>query len=140
MTVSVEEINSTQKRIKITIAVEQVDTAFNKAYTNLKKKAKIQGFRQGKAPLNMIKKLYGGSVASQVGEDIINAILFEQIREHKIRIVSSRLSKLRLPEAGKEYEFSAVVTSCLNLKSKTIKVFLLRFTNTVCLMMQFQKS
>ena len=67
MTVSLEEINSTQKRIKITIAVEQVDTAFNKAYTNLKKKAKIQGFRQGKAPLNMIKKLYGGSVASQGG-------------------------------------------------------------------------
>lgn len=122
MTVSLEEINSTQKRIKITIAVEQVDTAFNKAYTNLKKKAKIQGFRQGKAPLNMIKKLYGGSVASQVGEDLINANLFEQIREHKIRIVSSPvIEATSLPEAGKEYEFSAVVDIMPELEIKDYK-------------------
>ena len=123
MTVSLEEINSTQKRIKITIAVEQVDTAFNKAYTNLKKKAKIQGFRQGKAPLNMIKKLYGGSVASQVGEDLINATLFEQIREHKIRIVSSPVIEEAnsLPEAGKEYEFSAVVDIMPELEIKDYK-------------------
>lgn len=110
MTVSLEEINSTQKRIKITIAADKVDTAFNKAYTNLKKKAKIQGFRQGKAPLDMIKKIYGGSVASQVGEDLINANLFDQIRENQLRIVSSPvIEATSLPETGKDYEFAAVV-------------------------------
>jgi len=110
MTASLEEINSTQKRIKIKIDAEQVDTAFDKAFKNIKKKAKIQGFRQGKAPLSMIKKLYGANVASQVGEDLINANLFDSIKENKLRIVSSPVIEASaLPESGKDYEFAAIL-------------------------------
>jgi trigger factor len=110
MTASLEEINSTQKRITIKIAADQVDTAFTKAFNNIKQKAKIQGFRQGKAPLAMIKKLYGANVASQVGEDLINANLFDSIKENKLRIVSSPvIEATSLPESGKDYEFAAIV-------------------------------
>lgn len=122
VTAALEEISSVQKRIKVSISAESVDTAFNKAYSNIRKKAKIQGFRPGKAPLGMIKKLYGASVASQVGEDLINQNLFETIREQNLRIISSPvIEAMKLPEAGKEYEFSAVVDIMPTLENVDFK-------------------
>lgn len=122
MGASLEAINSVQKRIKITVDATKVDTAFTKAYNDIKKKAKIQGFRPGKAPLNMIKKLYGASVASQVGEDLINGNLFESIKENEIQLISSPvIEATSLPEAGKEYEFAAVIDIMPTIELKNYK-------------------
>ena len=129
MNVSFEEINSTQKRIKIKIGAEMVETAFNKAFTDLKKKAKVQGFRPGKVPLTMIKKLYGASVASQVGEDLINSNLFEQISDQNLKIVSSPvIEATNLPKMGEEYEFAAILDIMPELEIRDYKGLHVRVT------------
>lgn len=76
---SVEEINSVQRRIKVALPADLVAKAFEDAYRNVQKKAKLQGFRPGKAPLTVIKKLYGDSVRGEVGERLINKHLFDEI-------------------------------------------------------------
>ena len=77
MNATVEQINSVQHRVKVEITAEAVNAAFDEVYRRLQKKAKIQGFRPGKAPLNMIKKLYGATVANEVGEKLVNGHLFD---------------------------------------------------------------
>jgi len=109
-TSSVEEINSVQRRIKVALPADLVAKAFEDAYRNVQKKSKLQGFRPGKAPLNMIKKLYGDTVRGEVGERLINKHLFDVLKEKKINpIAAPVVENMDMPSTDKEFNFSAVV-------------------------------
>src|SRR6185437_11691849 len=86
---NVERINPVQYRVSIEVEPSEVNKAFEGAYRNLEKKARIQGFRPGKAPLNVIRRLYGGSVAGEVHEKLINTHLFSALNTDSIRPIAS---------------------------------------------------
>lgn len=110
MKATVEEINSVQRRLKVVVSSEAVNKAFDSAYQKLKKKAKIQGFRPGKAPIHVIKKLYGSSVSYEVGETLINDNLFAAIHDQGVKPVASPFVEVKSsPICDNDYEFSAVV-------------------------------
>lgn len=122
LTTSVEEINSVQRRIKVALTADLVEKAFEDAYRNVQKKAKLQGFRPGKAPLNVIKKLYGDSVRGEVGEKLINKHLFEILKEKKINpIAAPVVENMDMPTTGKDFNFSAVVDVMPEIKVKDWK-------------------
>jgi trigger factor len=107
---SVEEINSVQRRIKVALPADLVAKAFEDAYRNVQKKAKLQGFRPGKAPLTVIKKLYGDSVRGEVGERLINKHLFDVLKEKKINpIAAPVVENMDMPSTDKDFNFSAIV-------------------------------
>jgi trigger factor len=107
---TVEQLNPVQYRVSVDVSPEEVDQAFDKAYRNIQKKAKIQGFRPGKAPVNVIRKLYGASVSSDVAETLINTHLFAALNEQTIRPIASPVVETReAPSNGKNFAFSAVV-------------------------------
>lgn len=117
MKATVEEVNSVQKRVKVTCGVDEVTSAFNKAYQGIRRNAQIRGFRKGKAPIEMIKKLYGPSVASDVANDLIRDHLFKVISEEKLEPVAAPVLEFdKLPVEGNEYEFSAIVDLMPELK------------------------
>ncbi len=107
---TVEQLNPVQYRVNVEVSPEEVDQAFDKAYRSLQKKAKIQGFRPGKAPVNVIRKLYGATVSSDVAETLINTHLFAALNEQTIRPIASPVVETReAPINGKNFAFSAVV-------------------------------
>ena len=110
MKASIEEINSVQKRLKVTVSSEAVDKAFDKAYSRLRKKAKIQGYRPGKAPIYVLKKMYNSTVSYEVGEELINENLYKAIDSEGVKPVASPFVEMEnAPAHGEEYSFSAVV-------------------------------
>lgn len=117
MKVSVESINSVQSRISLEIPATQVNEAFLDAYRRIQKKATIQGFRPGKAPLNMIRKLYGAGVSNEVGEKLIQGHLFSAITENNIQPIASPVVEASdIPEQDKAFKFSAVVDTLPKLE------------------------
>ena len=110
MKATVESLNSVQRRIQVELPAEAVNTAFEDAYKRIQKKAHLQGFRPGKAPLNLIKKFYSGSVASEVGEKLVNQNVFKVMTENKINIVAAPvLEKADLPANDTAFHFTVVV-------------------------------
>lgn len=110
MKAHIEEINSVQKRIKIECGKDDVNSAFDTVFRDVRKKAKIHGFRPGKAPLGMIKNLYGDSIAAEVADKLIRQYLFTAIQEHSVEPISQPvLEANELPQQDKVYSFSAVV-------------------------------
>jgi trigger factor len=69
MNVKIERTESNTVKLEITVAAEQFNEALKKAYAKNAKKFNIPGFRKGKAPMSMIKKMYGEGVFY---EDAIN--------------------------------------------------------------------
>jgi trigger factor len=66
MKASIEQITPVKKRLTVEIEAEEVDRKIEDAYKKLKKKTKIDGFRPGKAPRNILQKYYGEQVTQEV--------------------------------------------------------------------------
>ncbi|MFQ5780432.1 MAG: trigger factor family protein, partial [Nitrospiria bacterium] len=77
MKVEVEEITSVKKSLKIEVPQEVVSSEFALAYTNLKKKAKIPGFRPGKVPLALLEKKFRAAVE----EDVVRKLIPDYYRK-----------------------------------------------------------
>src|SRR6478735_2415192 len=110
MKAHVEEVNTVQRRVRVDLLASDVKNAFDSVYKNLQKKARIKGFRPGKAPLNVIKKFYGNSIAYDVADQLVRTHLFKAIDQESIRpIAAPVLESMDLPSEDKDYTFSALV-------------------------------
>jgi trigger factor len=107
---TIEDVNSVQKRVKISVAKDLVTKAFEDSYRELQKKAKLHGFRPGKAPLSVIKKIYGDSVKGDVVDKLINKHLFEALRDKNIvPIASPVVESIEELHSDKDFVFAALV-------------------------------
>ncbi len=122
MKAHVEEVSSVQRRIRVELSANDVKSAFDSVYKNLQTKARINGFRPGKAPLNVIKKMYGSSIAYDVADRLVRNNLFTAIDQQSIRAISTPvLETFDLPKEDAEYSFSALVDILPALEVKGYK-------------------
>ncbi len=109
MQVDLENVNSVKKILHIEIPPEDVAEALNEAYRELKKTAKIKGFRPGKAPRNVLERLYKKEVHSDVSQKLIRDSLPDAIDQAALQIVGyPRIDPPEL-EAEGPYRFDATV-------------------------------
>ncbi len=74
---------------------------FDDAYRNIQKDASIQGFRKGKAPLEMIKRIYGKAIEADTYQDLINKEFFDLCKKEKIRYTGEpELVDVKIEEDG----------------------------------------
>ena len=109
MQVTVETINPVTKKVSIEIPAERVDAEIEKTYAGIQKKAKLQGFRPGKAPLQLIKRTYSDSMRDEVMRRFYEQTLFKALDEHKIEPVDSPTIESDLLEQGSPFKYSALV-------------------------------
>jgi trigger factor len=72
-----EDIANSQKLIKIEVESHRVEEALDKAYSGIKKIARVPGYRPGKAPLDLLKAHYGG----KANEEAVNTLIWDCYRE-----------------------------------------------------------
>lgn len=109
MQVTIESINSVTKKVCFEISAEKVDAEIEKTFFAIQKKAKLQGFRPGKAPLTLIKRSYSDSMRNEVMNNFFKQTLYNALNEHKIDPVDSPTIESDLLEAGKPFKYSALV-------------------------------
>ena len=90
MNISFENPDKINGVLKITIEKDDYQGEVDKTLKNYRKQANIPGFRQGQAPIGMIKRQFG----MQVKMDVINKILGEKLNGY---IIDSRIAMLGNP-------------------------------------------
>ncbi|MDD2541260.1 MAG: trigger factor [Desulfuromonadaceae bacterium] len=108
MQVHVEDISSVQKKITIEIPAERVNAEIEKAYTAIQKKAKLQGFRPGKAPMQLIKRTYSDAMRDDVMRRLYQETLYKAMDEHKVEPIDSPTIESDILEPGVPFKYSAV--------------------------------
>lgn len=83
----IDEISKTKKRLKIEIPADVVEGEIQKALKEIQKKAKIPGFRPGKAPLSIIEKKFGKDAESEVLEKLVSEYYNNAIKEADLKPV-----------------------------------------------------
>lgn len=54
--------------VSVTVTSDDVQAQYDKALKNVQKEAKVEGFRPGKVPVQLVKKWYGEKIASEANE------------------------------------------------------------------------
>jgi trigger factor len=109
MKVTVEDQSSVKKVLHIEIPEETVVMELDDAYKNLKKTAKVKGFRPGKTPRSVLERLYKKDVHADVASKLIQEAFADALKETDIKIVGT--PKVDPPElkAKGVYQFDAAV-------------------------------
>lgn len=106
----VSEISPIQVEVKVEVPWERVSKDLDQSFSKLAKTAKVRGFRPGKVPRGMVKKLFGKQVRAEVTSSLVQAGLIHAVEEHELQIVSEP----NLPEEpsiadGEPLRFTATI-------------------------------
>ena len=111
MSFKVEKIKDTEAKLIIEVPAEDFDKAIDEAYEKNKDRFKVDGFRKGKVPREMIEKVYGVGVFY---DDAANAVIpeayAEAAKESGLEIVARPEIQVTKIAAGNPMEFEAIVT------------------------------
>ena len=110
MSVQVENLEKNTAKLTIEVPAEKFEEAVQHSYNKNKGKFNIPGFRKGKAPFNMIKKMYGvGVFYEDAVDEVIDASYPDAAKESGLEIVSRPSISIEEIEEGKTFVYTAVV-------------------------------
>ncbi|GAB3651054.1 trigger factor [Echinicola sediminis] len=110
MEIKLDKHSTNQASIKINLNEADYQPKVDAKLKDYAKKANIKGFRPGKAPIGMIKNLYGTSVLVEEINGILSSSLNDYIKEQTFKILGEPLPVVEDADAidwknQKEFEF-----------------------------------
>lgn len=110
MSYTVENLEKSMAKLTITVSAEDFEKAMARSYKKNAKKINVQGFRKGKAPRNMIEKLYGPEVFYEDAANFLIPDAYEKAADEcGLDIVSRPEIDVTDIGKGKEFVFTATV-------------------------------
>lgn len=88
MEYKLNQINKSKQEIEIEATYDELAPHFNKALEKYKLKAIVPGFRKGKVPVSMLKRMYGEAIEHGSLEDIANDLFRNYLEDNKINPIN----------------------------------------------------
>jgi trigger factor len=83
-----EDVEATKKKLIVEVPAEAVKTRLEDRLRQVGKTVRFKGFRPGKAPLAMVKRMYGPQVEQEVSEALVNEALPAALKEKDFHLAS----------------------------------------------------
>jgi trigger factor len=107
MQVQVARISPVVMELAVEVPADAVRVEVEKAYATLQKKARVRGFRPGKAPRQVLAHLYGPQVASDVANAIVSDTLPKALSENNVQPVNQPRVEAGRVEQGAAFSYKA---------------------------------
>ncbi len=108
MQVSVETLKGLERKVTISVPTEKVEEEVSQRLRDLARKAKVDGFRPGKVPMNVVVKRYSDSVRQEVARDMVQSTLYEALQKNELVPAGSPFIEPEMVESGKDFRYTAV--------------------------------
>ena len=86
MTVTVETLEKLERKITLSLPAEVIQNEVTRRLKDVARKVKMDGFRPGKVPLNVVAQQYGYSVHYEVMNDKVGEAFATAANEAKLRV------------------------------------------------------
>ena len=101
------DVNETRKNVRVEIPSAVVDAEIERIARDYSKKARIPGFRPGKAPSRVIKQRYKDQILNDVAHDLIPRAVDDALRERGMEAVDTPDVRDVTIEQGQPLTFTA---------------------------------
>ena len=129
MNITKTQIDDLNATLKVELTKEDYENRVTNALKDYQKKVVIDGFRKGKVPFGVVKKMYGKAVLVDELNKLINEGLTNYLQENKLDILGEPLPNesehpdLDLEGENFEFIYDIAVSPVMNVKmSKREKV------------------
>ena len=124
MKVSIKKLKDLERKVLVTIPVNEYELKFSTKLKNIRTKAKVDGFRKGNVPNDVLEQKYGASIHNEVINELIQETYPKAISENNIRPASSPQVSIDSEDPKKPLSYSAIIEVFPEIKPK-----LSRWTN-----------
>ncbi|MBR9908131.1 MAG: trigger factor [Gammaproteobacteria bacterium] len=107
MQVSVETTQGLERRATITVPADIIDQEVKRLLKDEYRNRRINGFRKGKVPPNVLQKLFGKEARARAASNLMQSKYFEAMMQEKINPVGMPAIEPKVNEEGKDLEFVA---------------------------------
>ncbi len=132
MQAQLSTIDPVTVELHVEVPWDRIQKGMEAEFGKLQKTARIKGFRQGKAPRNVIVQLFTKNVREEVVSNVLNQTVAEAVQQHELPVVSSPVLK-DAPKFvdGSPLTFSVKVEVRPKIESLDTALTLVRRTRTV---------
>ena len=109
MKTSVDAVSGVERKITVEIPADEVDRRIEQEFTELRRMVPVRGFRKGKAPMEMVKRMFRDSVEAEVSEHLVKESITEVVKEKDLKVLSLPGVEGAKVVPGKDFVFSATV-------------------------------
>ncbi len=93
MNVSLQNLDKVSAELTVQLEKADYQEKVDKSLKDLRKKARVPGFRPGMVPLSLMKKMYGKSVLAEEVNKAISEAVNNYIKNNKVKILAEPLPK-----------------------------------------------
>ena len=105
MEVKVNEISTSEKEVEVTMTYDEIKSDIENEVKKQSKKIQMPGFRKGKVPLSMIKKMYGDALEYEASEKVANSSFWRIVKEKNLQPIGQPvLSDIKF-NPGEDFQF-----------------------------------
>ncbi len=109
MNVQIEQVNSITRKITVELPEEAAQTVRKKHLDNYARKARLKGFRPGKAPRSLVAKIYAEELNREMLEELISAKMPEVLEQNELAPIGMPQLENVDYEEGKPFIFTVLV-------------------------------
>jgi len=107
MAANVESLGALERRVSMSVQVEEIDRQVDERLKKLARDVRMPGFRPGKVPLKLVAQTYGPQVRSEVLGDAVQKAFTEVVKEANLRVAGYPRIEKKAAADDKALEFSA---------------------------------
>ncbi len=109
MKTRISDLGSWKKQIEIEVDAEETGPVAEKVTRDYQKKAKLDGFRKGKAPVSLIEKVFSDAIRADAADELVQIYYRKAVEENRLAVVSqAKVQQLNFEE-GKPFTFTVEV-------------------------------
>jgi len=87
--VNINELTSSEKELEVKLNYDEIKTEIESEVLKQTKKIQLPGFRKGKAPLSMLKKMYGDALEHEASEKIANSKFWAVAKDKELKPIGT---------------------------------------------------
>jgi trigger factor len=107
--VTTSEQGSVVRQLEVEVDARRVRRAFDRAYRELARQARVRGFRPGKAPRSVLEKLYGASLAEQIEQTLVSETLPDAVEQAGLELITEPQIEAGTLAADGDFRYTARV-------------------------------
>ena len=118
MSSKIKKLKDLERKLTVSVPVEDYEKKYAGKLSKIKSTAKLDGFRKGNVPDDVLKQRYGDSIHYEVLNELIQESYPKELQEQNIKPASSPAISIENEDATKPISYSAVFEVFPEIKPK----------------------